>query len=469
MPLAQPEQSGGASATAVEAAGGSPGSTGEAIRGAAESTERAARTLSDRVADSAPIEAANGLISQLTEGWPEWAQVLVIAVFFTVLLVAAQKTGWFVLRRVARSTRRTAMRKLVGHTGRPAGVFAGGLGLSVAMAFIEARGITPGLLAGWWAQGVAVLLILAGTWLVIGIIAGVDDLILSKHDIAVRDNLRARRVHTQVTVISRTLMIIVGIAGAAIALMTFDSVGKIGASLLASAGIAGIAVGFAAKPVLGNIIAGIQIALTQPIRIDDAVIIRGEWGWIEEITTTYVVVKIWDQRRLIVPFSTIIEEPFENWTRNSADILGSVVLHVDYTCPVDALRDELDRILDGHPKWDGRAKVLQVIDCTEKSMTLRALVTAGDSPTAWELRCDVRERLIAFLQREHPYALPREREEKLEAVRPRKQAEPTREREYDDPTLADAPPPPPQQADGDDSAGGDGSDAAGGPRGDDTP
>ena len=126
--------------------------------------------------------------------------------------------------------------------------------------------------------------------------------------------------------------------------MTFDSVGKIGASLLASAGIAGIAVGFAAKPVLGNIIAGIQIALTQPIRIDDAVIIRGEWGWIEEITTTYVVVKIWDQRRLIVPFSTIIEEPFENWTRRSADILGSVVLHVDYACPVDAMREELARI-----------------------------------------------------------------------------------------------------------------------------
>ena len=451
-----------------------PSAAGDAVQAAAETTERAARTLGDRVAESAPVEAANGLISRLTEGWPDWAQALVIAVFFTVLFVAVQKIAWSVLRKVSRVTGRTAARKLVGHTGKPAGVFAGGLGLSVALAFTGTRGITPTLLEGWWGQGAAVLLILAGTWLVIGIIAGVDDLILSKHDIAVRDNLRARRVHTQVTVISRTLMIIVGIAGVAIALMTFDSVGKIGASLLASAGIAGIAVGFAAKPVLGNIIAGIQIALTQPIRIDDAVIIRGEWGWIEEITTTYVVVKIWDQRRLIVPFSTIIEEPFENWTRNSADILGSVVLHVDYTCPVDALRDELDRILDGHPKWDGRAKVLQVIDCTEKSMTLRALVTAGDSPTAWELRCDVRERLIAFLQREHPYALPREREEKLEAATPPERDEPTREREYDDPTLADAPPPPPQASEGDGdgrgSSQGDGaSHASGGGRSDRDP
>lgn len=393
----------------------------------------------------------NELMDSLTAGWPLWAQAAVILVVVIAVLVAFQKLFWMMLRRVSRSPKRAASRKLIGHTGTPAGVFAAGVGLAVAFALLESRGTLPNPAGAWWSKLVTVLLILAGTWLVIGIVAGVDDLILSRYRIDVRDNLRARRVHTQVSVISRTLMIIIGIAGFAVALMTFDSVGKIGASLLASAGIAGIAVGFAAKPVLGNIIAGVQIALTQPIRIDDAVIINDEWGWIEEITTTYVVVKIWDERRLIVPFSKIIEEPFQNWTRNSANILGSVVLHVDYSCPVDAMRDELDRILDGHPKWDGRAKVLQVIDCTEKSMTLRALVTAVDSPTAWELRCDVRERLIAYLQREYPWALPREREHRLSeadvVAGRRSKPAPDRERPLDDPTLADVPPPPPAASD----------------------
>lgn len=432
------------------AAGGAlSGDGGSAVQAAGEAAEAATRTLGERIGGSPFIAWVNDGISSLTQGWPAWAQALAITAVIVVLLLLTQKLLWFVLRRFASTTGRRGLAKLVGHTGTPAGIFAAGLGLAVAFVLLDSRDITPTLLAGLWSKAIAVWLILAATWFVIGAIAGVDDLILSRYRIDVRDNLKARRVHTQVGVMSRTLMIIVGIAGVAIALMTFDSVGKIGASLLASAGIAGIAVGFAAKPVLGNIIAGIQIALTQPIRIDDAVIIRGEWGWIEEITTTYVVVKIWDQRRLIVPFSTIIEEPFENWTRNSADILGSVVLHVDYACPVDALRDELDRILEGHPKWDGRAKVLQTIDCTERTMTLRALVTAGDSPTAWELRCDVRERLIGFLQREYPWALPREREEKVDASRERRRpAESERVRDYNDPTLADAPPPPPPKGEG---------------------
>lgn len=405
----------------------------------------------------------NELMDTLTDGWPAWAQAALVLVVVIAVCIAGQKLFWMLLRRLSRSPKRAASRKLIGHTGTPAGMLAAGVGLAVALALLESRGILPGSAGAWWSKVVTVLLILAGTWLVIGIVAGVDDLILSRYRIDVRDNLKARRVHTQVSVISRTLMIIVGIAGIAVALMTFDSVGKIGASLLASAGIAGIAVGFAAKPVLGNIIAGVQIALTQPIRIDDAVIINDEWGWIEEITTTYVVVKIWDERRLIVPFSKIIEEPFENWTRNSANILGSVVLHVDYSCPVDALRDELDRILDGHPKWDGRAKVLQVIECTEKSMTLRALVTAVDSPTAWELRCDVRERLISYLQHEHPWALPREREHRLSeadvSAGRRTKPVPDRERPLDDPTLADVPPPPTQPPDSPDDGPGGGTSA----------
>ena len=411
-----------------------------------DAAEAATRTIGERLSDSALMGWVNDTLTAATSGWPQWARSVVIVAVVVAILLVVQKILWVALRRFAKATGRRGLAKLVGHTGTPAGIFAVGLGLAISLVLLESRGDTPVLLAGWWSKAITVWLILATTWLVIGAIAGIDDLILSRYRIDVRDNLKARRVHTQVGVMSRTLMILVGIAGIAIALMTFDSVGKIGASLLASAGIAGIAVGFAAKPVLGNIIAGIQIALTQPIRIDDAVIIRGEWGWIEEITTTYVVVKIWDQRRLIVPFSTIIEEPFENWTRRSADILGSVVLHVDYACPVDAMREELARILEGHPKWDGRAQVLQVIDATERTMTLRVLVTAADSPTAWELRCDVRERLIAYLQREFPWALPREREIRVEEHKARRVPRvENSERDFDDPTLADAPPPPPSR------------------------
>ncbi|USN98468.1 MAG: mechanosensitive ion channel family protein [Phycisphaeraceae bacterium] len=410
--------------------------------------------LSTAAANSAtggptPMQQTNEVIGSFIDGWPGWAQILVIVAVIVCGVWLLQRLVWAILRRAAGHDQHSAKRKLVKHTSKPAGLLAIGVGLSVACAVIEQRDLMPAWINGWWAQALTVVNILAGTWLVIGVIAGLDDLILSKYRIDVKDNLRARRVHTQVLVISRTLMIIVGVVGVALALLTFDSVGRIGASLLASAGIAGIAVGFAAKPVLGNIIAGIQIALTQPIRIDDAVIIGGEWGWIEEITTTYVVVKIWDERRLIVPFSKIIEEPFENWTRKSADILGSVVLYVDYSCPVDAVRDELDRILDGHPKWDGRAKVLQVIDCTEKSMVLRVLVTAADSPTAWELRCDVRERLLAFLMREYPWSLPRRREQRLsdeDVTRARRGVESGRTHICDDPTLADAPSPPPTAA-----------------------
>jgi len=249
---------------------------------------------------------------------------------------------------------------------------------------------------------------------VIRVIGGAGEMLVARVHTDEADDLRARQIKTQVSVISRILTVVAAILGVGIAMMTFDRVEQIGASLLASAGIAGIVVGFAARPLLENVIAGVQIALTQPIKLGDAVVIRDEWGWIEDITTTYVVVRIWDQRRLIVPFSTVISEPFENWTRKNSDITGRVILYVDYTCPVGVLREELDRILEGHPKWDGRAKVLQVVDCTERSLEVRVLVTAKDSPTAFELRCDVRERLIAFLQRTHPDALPREREIQIE-------------------------------------------------------
>lgn len=257
-------------------------------------------------------------------------------------------------------------------------------------------------------------LIASITWFIISGVSTIDDLVMARHDVSQRDNLKARRVHTRARVLTRTAMIVIGVGGAAGVLMSFPEVRQVGTGLLASAGLAGLAVGFAAKPTLGNLIAGLQIAITEPIRLGDAVIVENEWGWIEEITATYVVIKIWDERRLIVPLSYFIETPFQNWTRTKADIIGSVEFHVDYTCPIALLEQELDRILDGHPLWDGRVKVLQVTEAGEKTMKLRVLVSAGDSPTAWDLRCDVRKRLILWLQEHHRGALPKHRVERLE-------------------------------------------------------
>jgi small-conductance mechanosensitive channel len=191
--------------------------------------------------------------------------------------------------------------------------------------------------------------------------------------------------------------------------MTFPGLRQIGASLLASAGVVGVVAGIAARPVFGNLIAGLQIALTQPIRLDDVVIIEGEWGRIEEITATYVVVKIWDERRLVVPLQWIIQNPFQNWTRTGSQLLGTVMLWMDYSVPLAPLRAELQRVCEEAPEWDGRVAMMQVTEANERAVQLRALVSAADASKTWDLRCRVREALIDFLQRERPEALPRVR------------------------------------------------------------
>ncbi|CAJ6131969.1 mechanosensitive ion channel protein MscS [Burkholderia pseudomallei] len=257
----------------------------------------------------------------------------------------------------------------------------------------------------------AVGTIAALTWLLMRLAAAVGDAIIRAHPIDTANNLEARRIHTQTRVLARTVMVLIVIIGTGAALMTFPNVRQIGASLLASAGVAGLVAGIAARPVLGNLIAGLQIALSQPIRLDDVVIIQGEWGRIEEISGTYVSVRLWDQRRLIVPLQWFIENPFQNWTRSSAELIGTVFLYVDYRLPLEPLRAELARIVADAPQWDGRVQVLQVTDATERSMQLRALVSARDSSLAWDLRCRVREGLIAFINAHYPHCLPRERTE----------------------------------------------------------
>ena len=221
----------------------------------------------------------------------------------------------------------------------------------------------------------------------------------------------ARKHATQWQVLRRTSHVVLALLTIAAALMVFPAVQKYGVSILASAGAAGLVLGLAARPVLSNLIAGIQLAITQPIRIEDAVIINNEWGWIEEITATYVVVRIWNLQRMIVPLAWLLEQPFQNWTRSNPELIGIVLWQVDYRVPVDPLRKKLEEIVRSTKLWNGNVVVLQVTDAHPTTMELRALVLARNSGEAWDLRCYVREKMIDFLQAEYPHGLPRQRVE----------------------------------------------------------
>ena len=257
----------------------------------------------------------------------------------------------------------------------------------------------------------SLLMIFAVTWLIVRVIRMLKHLLLKRYDFDKKDNLKSRKLLTQYTVIERILVFIIVLFALGIALMTFESIRKVGISIFASAGVAGLIIGLAAQKVIGSVLAGIQIAFTQPIRLDDVVVVEGEWGWIEEITITYVVVRIWDKRRLVLPSTYFIEKPFQNWTRVSADILGTVYLYTDYHIPLEALREEQTRILEGTPLWDKRVNVIQVTDTREQTMEIRSLVSAKDSPTAWDLRVMLRENLIRFIRDNYPESLPRTRVE----------------------------------------------------------
>lgn len=275
-------------------------------------------------------------------------------------------------------------------------VILGAPALSVSPALAEVVG-----------NATSLLLIGVVAFILFQVVEAVAAVVLKPHRLDVSDNLRARALQTQVVVLKKVVVTAIGIFTLASMLMVFDSVRQFGASILASAGIAGIVIGFAAQRSIATMLAGFQIALTQPIRMDDVLIVDNEWGRVEDITLTYVVLRIWDQRALVVPINHFIEQPFQNWTRTSAEIIGSVFLHVDYTVPVDALRAELTRILGASPDWDGRVNALQVTDAKEHTLELRALASAADASKAWDLRCEVREKLVAFVQRTYPDSLPR--------------------------------------------------------------
>lgn len=254
-----------------------------------------------------------------------------------------------------------------------------------------------------------ILIIFSITWLIIVALKIAKKLIVHNYDVEASDNLRARKIYTQFNILERIFIFLIIILALGAALMSFESIREVGISVFASAGVAGIIIGFSAQKLIGTILAGIQIAITQPIKFDDVVVVEGEWGRIEEITLTYVVINIWDKRRLIVPTTYFIETPFQNWTKTSSDILGTVFIHTDYRVPFDELRKELTRILKDTNLWDGKVNVLQVTDSKPQSVEIRALMSAVDSPTAWDLRVLVREKLISFLQQNYPESLAHSR------------------------------------------------------------
>jgi small-conductance mechanosensitive channel len=257
----------------------------------------------------------------------------------------------------------------------------------------------------------AVSLALIGTvgFILVQFVNAMSKLVLRRYRLDVADNRRARGIYTQVTVLRKIATAVIALFVIASMLMVFHSVRQFGTAMLASAGVAGVAIGFAAQKSLATLLAGFQIAMTQPIRIDDVVIVEGEWGKIEEITLTYVVVCLWDLRRLVVPISYFIEKPFQNWTRTSSDLLGTVTLQVDYTVPVQLVRQELTRILEASPLWDRKVNVLQVTDAKDRTLELRALASSSDAGRSFDLRCEVREKLVAFIQTHYPGSLPRVR------------------------------------------------------------
>ena len=285
--------------------------------------------------------------------------------------------------------------------------------VTVALALVlPAVDLPPGV-AAWFATALPFLFVVLLGWIaLVAVDIGVSIYLMRFH-LDAADNLLARKHVTQMRVLKRVISTIVVLITAGAALMTIGAVRQVGVSLFASAGVAGLAVGLAARPVLANLIAGIQLAMTQPIRIEDAVIVENEWGWIEEITSTFVVVRLWDLRRMVVPLSYFMEKPFQNWTREGAAIIGSVLLYLDYAAPIERIRAKAAEIVGASKLWDRKIVNVQVTDTKERVIEVRVLVSAANASAAWDLRCEVREKLIDFLQRNHPQCLPRTRAEVL--------------------------------------------------------
>ena len=257
-------------------------------------------------------------------------------------------------------------------------------------------------------HGFVMAIVIAMGWFGVGLVYVGETVTIRRYDLTAEDNVQARRVRTQLLLFRRLLIGFVVVLDAGLLLWSFDNpkIWHYGSGLLASAGVASLILATAAKSTAANVLAGLQIALTEPIRIDDVVVVQGEWGRIEEINSAYVVIKIWDLRRLIVPLSYFIENSFQNWSREQTDIMGTAFLYVDYSLPVDKLRAKLDEIVHGHPNWDKKVCGLQVTNLSEKTMELRCLMSSHNSSLNFDLRCDVREKMTEYIRENFPDAFP---------------------------------------------------------------
>lgn len=338
---------------------------------------------------------------------PQFLQNILIAIIAILIGIILK----FIIRKLFKLFSRFwpsfQIRSIIRHLNAPVSVFIPLLLLNISLGFM----VMDKIIKVQISRIVEISLTITFSIILIRIIKVLEDYFYHKYDLKKEDNLKERKIRTQLQFIRKFVVSLIVLVTAALVLLSFESMRKIGTGLLTGVGIGGIIIGFAAQKSLGNLLAGFQIAFTQPIRIDDVLIVEGEWGNVEEITLTYVVLNIWDQRRLILPITYFIEKPFQNWTRVSAQLLGTVFLYFDYTIPIPPLRDELTRLLTGHPLWDKRVNVVQLTDNKESTVEVRFLMSARNSPQAFDLRCFVREEMIAFVRQNYPECLPKTRVE----------------------------------------------------------
>lgn len=355
------------------------------------------------------IEGAGQAYRRTVPDAPDWGEVVLVC---AIAVAAALLLHWIVFRLASRLTARTPSQAddvLIRRLANPARVAASVIALAYAAQSY------PVLDAIWQQIGGFVMPLLLG-WLGIAIMRAFIEAMSIHADISVADNLRARRRRTRLAVLGRIATFIIVFVVAALMMLSIPGVRDIGMTLIASAGLAGLALGAAAQPALRSLIAGTQMALTEPINIDDVVIVEGEWGRIEDIRTTYVVVRIWDDRRLVVPTTYFLEKPFQNWTKTTSELLGTVTLQLDPAARVGPLRQEFERLVRENSKWDGRVGKLQVTETAAEAKEVRLLVSARDASLLFDLRCDLREALLEWLADNEPEAFPRTR---LEAARQR--------------------------------------------------
>ncbi|RYD87083.1 MAG: mechanosensitive ion channel, partial [Sphingobacteriales bacterium] len=342
------------------------------------------------------------VLENWSENMPDW-------VWNVIVTISAVAIGLFIkliikalLRFYKNDGGYSLSRSIIKHIGRPMNHFVPLLVLNMMLPLMN----FPTKYYVVISRGLEIALIISFAVLLVNTLKVFEDYVYHAYDLNKANNLKERKIRTQLQFIRKVIITLIVFITLALILLSFESVRKIGAGLLTGVGVGGIIIGFAAQRSLANFLAGFQIAFTQPIRIDDVLVVEGEWGRVEDITLTYVVLNIWDQRRLILPINYFIEKPFQNWTRVSSEILGTAFIYLDYSAPIDALRTEFSRLLDATPLWDKRVKVIQVTDAKANVIEIRALMSAANSSEAFDLRCYIRENLVKFVKDNYPESLP---------------------------------------------------------------